>query len=67
MQFKKQTWWPILLFASLERSETERKLFLRTEALLEALSSSLLVGGTTPFLERGDEAGAFLLDFRGFA
>lgn len=37
-----------------------------TEALLEALSSSLLVGGAAPFLERGEEAGALRRDFGGF-
>lgn len=38
-----------------------------SDALLEALSSSLLVGGAAPFLERGDEAGALRRDFGGFA
>ena len=40
--------------------------WIHTEALLEALSSSLLVGGATPFLERGEEAGAFRRDFGSF-
>ena len=40
---------------------------IRTEALLEALSSSLLVGGAAPFRDRGDEAGALRRDFGGFA
>jgi len=31
---------------------------LRTEALLEALSSSALAGGAAPLRERGEEAGA---------
>lgn len=38
-----------------------------TEALLEALSSSLLVGGATPFRERGEEAGALRRDLGGLA
>lgn len=38
-----------------------------SEALLEALSSSLLVGGAAPFLERGEVAGALRRDFGGFA
>ena len=36
-----------------------------TEALVEALSSSLLVGGAAPLRERGDEAGALRLDLGG--
>lgn len=39
----------------------------RTDALLEALSSSLLVGGAAPLRERGEEAGALRRDLGGFA
>ncbi len=48
----------------MNRNNTEDE---RTDALLEALSSSLLVGGATPLRERGEEAGALRRDLGGFA
>ena len=39
----------------------------RTEALLEALSSSLLVGGAAPLRKRGEDTGALRRGFGGFA
>lgn len=37
-----------------------------TEALEEAVSSSLLAGGAAPFRDRGEEAGALRRDLGGF-